>query len=280
MAQSSNCCFWLLPSALRSVPQTYPVSGLQTYPNLHPPLRVGPLVGCLPRRGANLCRFVPARSSQMRARGANLCMFVLVFWGVSCRWVRIWKGLELSDGVNISQPTHSCNRTWKETRINISLTENTDTNLFCWELSNSTLLLHVHDDSRPHGSCREGTRVREIQMSKALCVRDLLATNYVATNKWPLGTDKHKTRSFSQLFPFFRPYNPWPAEIITKKNPWNIIFVTTFVIMIQKFYQMIFFAMLLLLVCPCLQENVQRILLGKVIVVILRNQLCQNISFA
>ena len=30
--------------------------GLQTYPNLHPPL------WCLPRGGANLCRFVPVQS--------------------------------------------------------------------------------------------------------------------------------------------------------------------------------------------------------------------------
>ena len=31
-----------------------------------------------------------------RAWGPNLYMFVLVFWGVSCRQVRIWTGLELS----------------------------------------------------------------------------------------------------------------------------------------------------------------------------------------
>ena len=37
------------------------LSGLQTYLNLHPPLRVGPLLGCLLRGGANLCRLVPVQ---------------------------------------------------------------------------------------------------------------------------------------------------------------------------------------------------------------------------
>ena len=44
-------------------------SGLQTYPNLHPPPRVGPPLRSLPRGGANLCRFVPVRSLQTRASG-------------------------------------------------------------------------------------------------------------------------------------------------------------------------------------------------------------------
>ena len=45
------------------------ISALQTYPNLQPPLRVGPPLGYLPRGGANLCRFVPVRSLQTRASG-------------------------------------------------------------------------------------------------------------------------------------------------------------------------------------------------------------------
>ena len=54
-------------------------SGLQTYPNLHLPLRVGPPPGCLPRGGANLCRFVPVRSLQTRASGRE---FVHVCFGL------------------------------------------------------------------------------------------------------------------------------------------------------------------------------------------------------
>ena len=56
------------------------VSGLQTYPNLHPPPRVGPPLGCLPRGGANLCRFVPVRSLLTRASGrefAHVCFGLL-----------------------------------------------------------------------------------------------------------------------------------------------------------------------------------------------------------
>ena len=48
------------------------ISGLQTYPNL-----VGPSLAFLPRRGANLCRFVPVRSSQTRAWGTRSCACLL-----------------------------------------------------------------------------------------------------------------------------------------------------------------------------------------------------------
>ena len=55
------------------------ISGLQTYPNLHPPPRVGPPLGCFPRWGANLCRFVPVRSIQTRASGRE---FVHICFGL------------------------------------------------------------------------------------------------------------------------------------------------------------------------------------------------------
>ena len=61
------------------LPRRVIFSGLQTYPNLHPPPRVGPPLGCLPRGGANLCRFVPVRSLQRRASGRE---FVHVCFGL------------------------------------------------------------------------------------------------------------------------------------------------------------------------------------------------------
>ena len=54
-------------------------SRLQTYPNLHPPLRVGPPLKYLPGEGANLCRFVPVWTSQTRAWGRE---FVHVCFGL------------------------------------------------------------------------------------------------------------------------------------------------------------------------------------------------------
>ena len=48
-------------------------------PNLHPPPRVGPPLGSLPRGGANLGRFVPVRSLQTRASGRE---FVHVCFGL------------------------------------------------------------------------------------------------------------------------------------------------------------------------------------------------------
>ena len=57
----------------------YIFSGLQTYPNLHPPPRVGPPLGSLPRGGANLCRFAPVRGLQTRASGRE---FVHVCFGL------------------------------------------------------------------------------------------------------------------------------------------------------------------------------------------------------
>ena len=69
----------LSPSAMCFYNPLEVLRGLQTYPNLHPPLRVGPPLGCLPRGGANLCRFVPVRSLQTRASGRE---FVHVCFGL------------------------------------------------------------------------------------------------------------------------------------------------------------------------------------------------------
>ena len=60
------------PAAVLRAAQFWSCSGrenfreLQTYLNLHPSLPVGPSLGCLPQGGANLCRFVPIRSSRTR----------------------------------------------------------------------------------------------------------------------------------------------------------------------------------------------------------------------
>ena len=66
-------------------------SSKQTYPNLHPPLRVGPPLGCLPREGANLCRFVPVRSLQTRAWGRE---FVHVCFGLLVPLVQVGVNLD------------------------------------------------------------------------------------------------------------------------------------------------------------------------------------------
>ena len=49
------------------------------YPNLHPAPPVGPGLGCFPRGGENLCRFVPVQSSPKRAWGRE---FVHVCFGL------------------------------------------------------------------------------------------------------------------------------------------------------------------------------------------------------
>ena len=70
--------------------QTDIFSGLQTYPNLYPPPPVGPPLGCFPRGGANLCRFVPVRCSQTRASGRQ---FVHVRFGLLGRLVQVGANL-------------------------------------------------------------------------------------------------------------------------------------------------------------------------------------------
>ena len=67
------------------------ISGLQTYPNLHPPPPVGPSLGCLPRGGANLCRFVPVQSTQTRAWARE---FVHVCFGLLGRLVQVGANLD------------------------------------------------------------------------------------------------------------------------------------------------------------------------------------------
>ena len=52
-------------------------SGLQTYPNLHPP----PAVGVFHEGVANLCRFVPVRSSQTRAWGREFVHVLVLILG-------------------------------------------------------------------------------------------------------------------------------------------------------------------------------------------------------
>ena len=61
-------------------------AGSKTYPNLHPPPRVGPPLGRLPRGVANLCRFVPVRSLQTSASGRE---FVHVCFGLLGRLVQV-----------------------------------------------------------------------------------------------------------------------------------------------------------------------------------------------
>ena len=68
------------------------LSELQTnLPELHPPLPVGPSVGCLPRGGANLGRFVPVRSSQTRAWGRE---FVHACFGLLGHLVQVGANLD------------------------------------------------------------------------------------------------------------------------------------------------------------------------------------------
>ena len=67
-------------------------SELQTYPDLQPPRPwLDHLLGCLPQGAANLCRFVPVRSSQTRAWG---CKFVHVCFGVLGRLVQVGANLD------------------------------------------------------------------------------------------------------------------------------------------------------------------------------------------
>ena len=92
------------------------ISKLQTYPNLHPPPRVGPALGCLPRGGANLCRFVPVRSSQKRAWGRE---FVHVCFGLLGRVVQVGANLDgfgalrKRGGSRLSFPQKARTTVWK-----------------------------------------------------------------------------------------------------------------------------------------------------------------------
>ena len=72
------------------------LNGLQTYPNLHPPLRVGRW-GVFHEGGANLCRFVPVWSSQTRAWGGRISTCLFWSFGGSragrCQFGRVWSSL-------------------------------------------------------------------------------------------------------------------------------------------------------------------------------------------
>ena len=63
-------------------------SQLQTCPNLHPPPRVGPPLGCLPQGDANLGKFFSCSEPTEDSLGVRVCACLFWSFGAPCasRW--------------------------------------------------------------------------------------------------------------------------------------------------------------------------------------------------
>ena len=81
-------------SALESNQQTWRTIQDQWGPNLP---EFAPPAASASSAGMSSTRGVPVCVGLFLFGGTNLYMFVLVFWGLACKWVRIWTGLDLSN---------------------------------------------------------------------------------------------------------------------------------------------------------------------------------------